>query len=83
MGWKDKNANSRAKRELLGDYGDKISVEISAPEEGDDAKKWLNTADNIKTCVKGFLQQQCGWQRPDKKDAHLQGPALASRKVED
>jgi hypothetical protein len=61
----------------------KISVEISAPEEGDDEKKWLNTADNIKTCVKEFLQQQCGWQRPDNKDAHLQGPALASRKVED
>lgn len=73
-----KKATSRAKIELLGSYGNLNKAEIGAP-RGDDSdmeKKWQGIVRNTKTCVRAFLEQQCGWQKPAFKDGHLQGPKL-------
>lgn len=80
--WIDKKANSRAKIELLGTYGNHNKAEIAAPKDSDEErdKKWGKIAGNVKTCIKAFLTQQCGWSTPDWKDGHLQGPKLTAPK---
>lgn len=76
--WTDKKANSRAKIELLGTYGNHAKAEILAPSFSDEErdKKWKGIVGNVKTSIKSFLTRQCGWQTPSWKDGHLQGPKL-------
>jgi hypothetical protein len=73
-----KKASTRARIELLGEYGSHNKAEILAPNDGDEAaaKKWGWVVGNVKTSCKAFLGERCGWVTPKWKDGWMQGEKL-------